>query len=71
MVFAMTVLGMNAQNRAVSGTVVDGSGAPVIGASVFVVGNTGNGTVTDIDGKFSLNVPANANLSVSCIGYTT
>ena len=71
MVFAMTVLGLNAQNRAVSGTVVDAQGVPVIGASVVLVGNTSVGAMTDIDGKFALNVPANANLSVSCIGYAT
>ena len=71
MVFAMTVLGLNAQNRAVSGTVVDAQGVPVIGASVVLVGNTSVGAMTDIEGRFSLNVPANANLSVSCIGYAT
>ena len=40
---------------------------PVVGASVKVVGTT-NGTVTDIDGKFSLSVPANAQLEFSYIG---
>ena len=59
------------QNRSVSGTVVDGSGLPVIGATVMVVGNSTIGTVTDADGRFTLNVPAGANISVSCIGYTT
>ena len=71
MIFAMTALGVSAQNKAISGTVVDGAGVPVIGASVFVVGNTANGAITDIDGKFSLNVPSNSTISVSCIGYTT
>ena len=52
----------------VSGTVKDASGVPVIGASVFVKG-TGNGTVTDIDGKFTLNAPAGAILVFSSIGY--
>ena len=59
------------QSRSVSGTVVDGSGLPVIGATVMVVGNSTIGTVTDADGRFTLNVPAGANISVSCIGYTT
>ncbi|MBR6212343.1 MAG: carboxypeptidase-like regulatory domain-containing protein, partial [Bacteroidales bacterium] len=59
------------QSRTVSGTVVDGSGQPVIGATVMVSGNSTIGTVTDADGKFALNVPAGANLTVSCIGYTT
>ena len=74
MVFATMCLGgasLYAQNKSISGTVVDGAGVPVIGASVFVVGNTSNGAMTDLDGKFSLNVPSNANISVSCIGYAT
>ena len=71
MIFAMTALGVSAQNKAISGTVVDGAGVPVIGASVFVVGNTTNGAITDMDGKFTLSVPANSTISVSCIGYTT
>ena len=74
MVFATMCLGggsLYAQNKSISGTVVDGAGVPVVGASVFVVGNTSNGAMTDLDGKFSLNVPSNANISVSCIGYAT
>ena len=59
------------QNRAISGTVVDGSGLPVIGATVMVVGNSSIGTVTNADGAFALNVPAGANITVSCIGYAT
>ena len=70
-IFAMTVLTAGAQNKAISGTVVDTAGEPVIGASVFVAGNTSIGAMTDLDGKFSLNVPANANITVSCIGYST
>ena len=58
-----------AQNRAVSGTVTDASGAPVIGAAVVVVGNSSIGAVTDINGAFRLNVPAGASINVSCIGY--
>ena len=60
-----------AQNRAVSGTVVDSQGEPIIGASVMLVGNNRVGVVTDVDGSFSLNVPNGAAVSVSCIGYTT
>ncbi len=63
--------GVSAQTRAISGKVVDQDGVPVIGASVIVVGNSTIGTVTDLDGNYSLNVPAGANLSVSFIGYTT
>ena len=58
-----------AQNHYVSGNVVDGTGAPIIGAAVVVVGNTSIGAVTDINGAFRLNVPAGASINVSCIGY--
>ena len=58
-----------AQNRSLSGKVVDGTGAPVVGAAVMVVGQTSNGTVTDAAGQFRLTVPANAKLVVSCLGY--
>ena len=58
-----------AQNRAISGTVVDENGAPVVGAAVVVVGNSSIGAVTDVNGAFRLNVPAGANINVSCIGY--
>ena len=71
-VLALCVLGGNnafAQNRSVSGVVVDNAGLPVIGASLIVSGNSTIGTVTDIDGKFTLNVPQNAVLTVSSIGY--
>ena len=74
LIFAALVLGsisVAAQNKSISGTVVDGAGVPVIGASVFVVGNTSNGAMTDLDGKFTLSVPESANISVSCIGYAT
>ena len=55
---------------AVKGTVNDDSGEPIIGASVVEKGTT-NGTVTDFDGNFSLNVKSGATLVVSYIGYTT
>ena len=61
----------SAQNKAVRGTVVDADGGPVIGAYVTLVGNTSVGAVTDVNGAFSLNVPAGASLEVSCIGYAT
>ncbi|MDR3267491.1 MAG: SusC/RagA family TonB-linked outer membrane protein [Tannerella sp.] len=59
------------QSVSVSGTVVDAAGEPVIGVNVFVQGTT-TGTITDIDGKFGLNVPDNnAVLVFSFIGYAT
>lgn len=57
------------QGRRVSGVVVDGTGIPVIGANVVEKGTT-NGTITDMDGKFSLEVPDNATLLISYIGYS-
>lgn len=56
--------------RKIKGTVVDVNGEPIIGANVLVKGTT-NGMITDIDGNFTLEVPANAVLQVSYIGYIT
>ena len=55
--------------RKITGQVKDALGEPIIGANVVVKGTT-NGTITDIDGNFSLEVPDNAILVVSYIGYT-
>lgn len=52
----------------ISGTIVDEQG-PVVGATVMVQ-DTNNGTVTDMDGKYTLSVPANASVVVSCVGYS-
>jgi TonB-linked SusC/RagA family outer membrane protein len=49
-----------AQNVRITGTVVDETGEPVIGASVVVKGNTSVGTVTNLDGQFTLDVPSSA-----------
>lgn len=59
---------MFAQTKTVTGTVADEKGEPIIGASVAVKG-TATGTVTDLDGNFSLNVKDNATLHVSYVGY--
>ena len=64
-------LSVSAQNVTVTGTVKDKTGETVIGASVVEKGNTGNGTITDIDGKFTLSVPSNATLVFSYVGMTT
>ena len=56
-------------SRKLSGKVVDASGMPVIGAGVMVEG-TGTGTVTDVDGSYSLDsVSENTVLEFSCMGY--
>ena len=61
-------LGMALAQTQVSGTVTSSDdGSPVVGASIKVAG-TNTGTVTDIDGNFSLNAPANAKLEISYIG---
>lgn len=60
-----------AQNKTVTGTVVDKDGAGVAGASVTVKG-TNIGTNTSVDGKFSLSAPSSANtLVISYVGFTT
>lgn len=59
----------NQQKKIITGTVVDPNGEAVIGANVLVKGTT-NGTITDMDGKFSLEVPEGAMLLVSYIGYS-
>ncbi len=56
------------QKRTITGTVADAAGLPIIGANIVEVGTT-NGTVTDVDGKFSLNVARNATIHISYIGY--
>jgi len=51
-----------------SGTIVDATGEPIIGASVLEVG-TSNGTITDFDGNFTLSVSDGAQLNISYVGY--
>lgn len=57
------------QDNKITGTVLDPTGMPVIGANIMVKGTT-NGTITDMDGKFSLDVPKGATLVVTYVGYT-
>ncbi len=58
------------QKRFITGTVLDINGDPVIGANIVEKGTT-NGIITDINGKFSLQVTDNAVLQISYIGYNT
>lgn len=58
------------QNRQITGIVKDATGEPVIGANVVEKGTT-NGTITDVEGRFSLSVAPNATLIISYIGYTS
>lgn len=74
--FCLALLGtfsfyLYAQNITIRGTVADTSGEPLIGVTVQVRGSS-TGTVTDIDGNFTLfNVPPNATLDVSYVGMHT
>ena len=58
------------QQGMITGSVYDSAGEPVIGASVMVEG-TSTGTITDLDGKFQLNVKPGTKLQISFIGYAT
>ena len=60
-----------AQTKSVKGTVVDKNNEPIIGATVTVNGNAKQGTVTDLEGKFTLQVPEGKKIKVSYIGYQT
>lgn len=69
LLFAMMMpLCASAQSITVKGTVKDVNGEPLIGVNVLQVGTT-NGIITDFDGNYQLNVPSNAKLSFSFIGY--
>lgn len=57
-----------AQSRTVKGVVKDASGEPIIGASILQKGTT-NGIITDLEGNFTLQVPNDAVLIVSYVGY--
>lgn len=68
----MNAMDVHAQTKTVSGIVKDNTGEPVIGATVTLFGQAKTGTVTDLDGKFSLVVPENSRkIEVSYIGMTT
>ena len=54
----------------VTGTVVDETGEPIIGATVKVAGAS-SGVITDLNGNYSINVPKDAKLTISYIGYET
>ena len=65
---AITIATVVLQKKQISGTIVDQNGEPIIGANVVEKGST-NGTITDVDGKFVLEVDNNTLLQVSFIGY--
>ena len=59
-----------AQSSEISGNVVDGTGEPIIGATVMEKG-TSNGVITDFDGNFTIKVEANTTLVFTYIGFQT
>lgn len=71
LLFALVGFVCNAQDIAVRGRISEDSGQPLIGATVALRG-TGNGSVTDTDGNFSITVPSeSAVLIISYVGYVT
>lgn len=69
--FVLFTMGVSFGQRTVVGQVTDDSGTPLIGATILAKG-TDSGTVTDIDGKYSVNVPNGATaLEISYTGYDT
>lgn len=67
---ANAIATVNQQKVTISGVVKDATGEPIIGASVVEKGNTMNGVITDMDGRFSLSVSGNA-VDISYVGYKT
>ena len=68
MLLLLFPLGALAQQKLIKGQVVDEMGEPIIGATVMIKGVTG-GTITDIDGNFSIQGKVGSTLSVTYVGY--
>ncbi len=71
MIIAAISLSVSAQTITLSGNVKDTTGEPIIGASIVEKGNTSNGTITDLDGNFTLKVSSKGTVIVSYIGMKT
>lgn len=67
---AFALLFSVAMQAQITGTVLEPSGDPVIGASILQIGTT-NGVITDFDGNFELNVPEGTELQISYMGFKT
>lgn len=61
---------LSTKEKKITGKIIDTKGEPVIGATIMEKGTT-NGTITDFDGNFTLNVSVNAIIDISYIGYQT
>ena len=64
-----TAFEISAQSVQVKGRVTDTAGEPLVAVTVYESGNTANGTVTDMDGNYSISVPQSATLIFSCLGF--
>ena len=64
LLFATMSLSLSAQTITVTGNVKDTTGEPIIGASIVEKGNTTNGTITDLDGNFSIKVDGKKTLVI-------
>ena len=71
LLFAFTSLSLFAQTQTVTGVVKDISGEPLIGVSVLLKSNARIGTITDLQGKFSITAPINSSLTFSYLGYVS
>ena len=73
-IFLLSIIGLcgvaNAQNIEIKGQVVDNQGLPLIMVNVIEVGTT-NGTVTDMDGNYTISVPEGSVIEFSFIGFTS
>ena len=68
----MVSLAASAQNtRTIKGTIVDKNGETIIGATIIEAGNAKNATISDIDGKFSIQIPEGKKIVISYLGYET
>ena len=67
LLFAQTAMAQKA--RTITGQVLDNTGQPMIGATVVVVGNSGVGTTTDMQGKYKIKASSEDQLSFSFLGY--
>lgn len=70
-VFFLSLLTNCVFAQTVTGTVLDENEQPLIGATVVEVGDNSNGTITDVEGNFSIDVPSDAELRISFVGYQT
>ena len=64
----MMPLGLSAQNVTIRGNVTDADGEPIIGASIIEKDKPSNGTVSDLDGNFTINAPLKSRIVISYIG---